>query len=96
VTRFRLTVPAANHGVRLRRLADLAAGRQVARVVVNGAFAGVWQTSEVNPFLRWADLDFELPAALTAGRTMLAIEIDAHDSPASWTAFEYVGLSRAE
>jgi hypothetical protein len=77
-------------------MADLAAGRQVARVLVNGAFAGVWQTSEVNPFLRWAELDFELPAALTQRQGALDVEIDARDSPAPWTAVEYVGFSRIE
>src|SRR6185369_14243267 len=86
VTRCRLGADAANRGVRLRRMADLAAGRQVARVLVNGAFAGVWQTSEVNPFLRWAELEFELPAALTQGQGVLDVEIDARDSPAPWTA----------
>jgi hypothetical protein len=94
VTRFTVTVPSANRGVCLRRLADLAAGRQSARVVVNGAFAGIWQTSEVNPFLRFAELDFEVPAALTEGTDTLAIEIDAAASPTAWTAFEYVALSR--
>ena len=96
VTRFRIAVPAANRGVRLRRLADLAGGRQAARVMVNGAFAGIWQTSEVNPFLRLAELDFELPVALTEGTDALEIEIDAGASPAAWTAFEYAAWSRIE
>ena len=57
-TRFRVAVDPANRGVRLRRLADLAAGRQTARVLVNGAFAGVWRRMpEVNLFLRWAEPD---------------------------------------
>ncbi len=95
-TRFRVAVDPSNHGVRLRRLADLGGGRQAARVLVNGAFAGVWRSTEVNPFLRWADLDFEVPAALTAGQTLLRMEIDARDSPAQWTAFEYVAFSRRD
>jgi hypothetical protein len=96
VTRFRASVDAANRGVRLRRLADLAGGRQVARVHVNGAFAGVWQSSDVNPSLRWAELDFELPVALTQDHSTLDVEIDAIGSPAAWTGFEYVVSSRLE
>jgi hypothetical protein len=92
-TRFRVAVDPANRGVRLRRLADLAASRQTARVVVDGAFAGSWQTSEVNPVLRWGEPEVELPAALTAGRSMLTVELDAHDSPSPWTAFGYTAFS---
>jgi hypothetical protein len=93
VTRFRVTVEEANRGVRLRRLADIGGGRQAARVVVDGAFAGAWQTSEVNPTLRWAEPEFEVPAALSAGRRTLAVELDARDSPTPWTAFEYEAFS---
>ena len=93
VTRFQLAVPAANRGVRLRRLADVAAGRQAARVSVDGAFAGIWQTTDVNPILRWAEPDLELSASLTANRTTLTIELDARTSPTPWTAFDYVALA---
>jgi len=92
-THVRMAVDPTNRGVRLRRLADLGAGTQAARVTVNGAPAGVWRTTEVNPFTRWADLDLELPAALTAGHSEITIELDAAESPHPWTAFEYVTLS---
>ena len=68
----------------------------LAERLTNGAFEGFWQTSEVNPFLRWADLDFEVPAALTQEQAMREIEIDARESPAPWTAFEYVACRRLE
>lgn len=92
-TRLTVAVDPANEGVRLRRLADIGAGAQVARVSVDGAFAGVWHTTEVNPTLRWAELELELPAALTAGRAQLTIDIDATASPTPWTAFDYTVLS---
>jgi hypothetical protein len=92
-TRFRVSVPSGNTGVRLRRLADLAGGRQRARIRVNGAFAGTWATSDVNPVLRWAELDVELPASLTAGQTSLEIELDASTSPSPWTAFGYTAFA---
>jgi len=89
VTRFELAVDLENIGVRLRRLTDLTAGGQRARVFVDGVFAGVWQTSEVNPLLRWAEVDLELPVSVTAGKQRLRIEIDATGSPAPWRAFAY-------
>src|SRR5262249_4438824 len=58
VTRFRVAVDPANAGVRLRRLADIAGGRQAAEVRVDGRPAGTWYTADVNPDLRFAELDF--------------------------------------
>lgn len=92
LTRLLLTVDAANRGVRLRRLADIGGGRQAARIAVDGAFAGIWQSADVNPLLRFAELDFELPAALTSGRGAVLVEIDARASPNPWTAFEYLAF----
>ena len=65
-TRFRMAIPADNHGVRLRRLADIGAGRQAADVSVNGQLVGTWYSADVNPILRWAELDFDVPAAFDA------------------------------
>ena len=59
---------------------------------MNGAFAGVWRSTEINAVLRWADLEFEIPAGLTAGRSTLDVELDAGASPSPWTAYEYVAL----
>jgi hypothetical protein len=86
-TTFRIAIDPANCGVRLRRLADIALGRQSAEVSVDGTPAGTWYTADINPVLRWADLDFELPTALTAGRDSLQITLDATASPNPWTAF---------
>jgi hypothetical protein len=88
-TSFRLAIAAENHGVRLRRLADIGAGRQAADVSVNGQFVGHWYSADVNPTLRWAELDFEIPAAFTRGRTTLDVGIDARQSPTPWTAYGY-------
>jgi hypothetical protein len=88
-TRFRVALAAQNRGVRLRRLADIGAGRQAAVVRVDGAPAGTWYSADVNPQVRWAELDFEIPASLTAGKDEITVELDAADSPTPWTAFEY-------
>lgn len=61
LTRFRVAVDPANQGVRLRRLADIAAGRQSAIVRVNGRDVGTWATADVSPILRWALFDCEVP-----------------------------------
>ena len=71
---FRVAVDPGNRGVRLRRLADIGLGRQSATVLVDGQAAGTWYTADVNPLLRWADLDFDVPARLTRGRD--AIDVD--------------------
>jgi hypothetical protein len=92
-TRFRIAVDAANRGVRLRRLADIGDGRQSAVVRVNGAAVGTWFSADINPSRRWADLDFDIPAAFTAGRDRLDIELDARASPNPWTAYGYAAFS---
>jgi hypothetical protein len=93
VTNFRVAIDPANEGVRLRRTADIALGRQSANVLVDGHLAGIWYTPDINPTLRFADLDFEIPALLTAGRDTIRITLDATTSPTAWTAFEYVAYS---
>ncbi|MBI3783770.1 MAG: DUF2961 domain-containing protein [Deltaproteobacteria bacterium] len=88
-TRFRVAVDPANRGVRLQRLADIRNGRQSAVVRVNGEFAGIWSSVDINANHRWAELNLEIPAALTAGRETLDVEIDANASLTPWTAFAY-------
>ncbi len=92
-TKFHVAIPAANHGVRLRRLADIGAGRQAADVLINGHLVGTWYSADVNPVLRWADLDFDIPAAFTRGRSSIDVDIDARESPTPWTAYGYTVFS---
>ena len=60
---------------------------------VDGTAAGTWYTPDVNPILRWAELDFEIPATLTSGHDTLEISLDASGSPTPWTAYGYTVLS---
>lgn len=92
-TSFRVAVDPANRGVRLRRLADIALGRQSAQVRVDGQLAGIWYSADINPLLRWAELDFEVPPALTAGRDTVQISVDASSSPTPWTSYGYTVFS---
>lgn len=96
VTRFEVAVDPGNVGVRLRRVTDLGVGGQRARVFVDGVFAGVWGTSEVNGVLRWGDGEMELPAAVTAGRGRIAVEMDATAAAVPWQAFEYGVFSHVQ
>jgi Protein of unknown function (DUF2961) len=90
---FDLAVAADNQGVLLRRTFDQARGRQNALVRVGGRVVGTWYIAEQNPTLRWAERDFFLPKAFTAGGTSLSISIEpAADAP-PWDAAEYRSLS---
>src|SRR6185369_4449248 len=88
-TAFRARIDPSNRGIRLRRLADIGAGAQAADVFVDGRSVGTWYSADVNSILRWADLDFDIPATFTRGRQVVDIELDAHASPTPWTAYGY-------
>lgn len=88
-TRFRVAIAPENDGVRLRRLADVGGGRQAAVVIVDGKTIGTWATADINPVLRWALFDFELPSSVTRGRKEIDVELDARESPRPWTAYGY-------
>ncbi|GAA0593714.1 DUF2961 domain-containing protein [Kribbella sandramycini] len=86
--RMSVKVDPANRGVTLRRTSDQAVGGQTAQVFVNGRAAGTWMQPLSNPHQRWLDDNYQLPPALTAGRSRLEIEL--HPSGPAWTAARYV------
>ncbi|MFC5260526.1 DUF2961 domain-containing protein [Kribbella qitaiheensis] len=86
--RFTVKVDPVNRGVTLRRTSDQNVGWQSAKVVVNGKEAGTWLQPLGNGRQRWLDDNFQLPAALTFGRTNLTVELQP--SGPSWTAASYV------
>lgn len=96
---FELAVAPGNAGVLLRRTYDQARGRQRAVVRVNGTVVGTWYVAEANATLRWAERDFFISRAFTAGRSTLAIEIapeierDLAGNPPPWDAAQYRALS---
>ena len=63
---------------------------------INGQLVGNWYSADVNPILRWADLDFEIPEAVTRGRSSLDVDIDARQSPTPWTAYGYEVFSYSD
>lgn len=86
--RFTVTTDLVNRGVTIRRTSDQNVTGQSAKVVVNGKDAGIWLQPLGNDRQRWLDDNYQLPAALTFGRSKLAIELQP-TGPA-WTAANYV------
>ncbi|TWD82427.1 DUF2961 family protein [Kribbella amoyensis] len=85
--RFTVKVDPANQGVTLRRTSDQKTAWQSAKVVVNGKDAGTWLQPLGNDKQRWLDDNFQVPAALSAGRTKLTVEL--RPSGPAWTAAAY-------
>jgi len=88
---FTVAIDSGNQGVRLRRRLDQGSPRQNARVYVDGEYAGQWSHGYVNEFLRWFDLDFDIPPALTRGKSSLdlRLEVDVGEGRGEFTDFEY-------
>ncbi|HTQ09660.1 MAG TPA: DUF2961 domain-containing protein [Fimbriimonadaceae bacterium] len=87
---FTVAIDPSNSGVRLRRRLDQNVGRQQAEVLVDGKSAGVWYHADQNPFLRWFDDDFEIPASLTEGKRKLQITLNVKSE---FTDFRYEAYS---
>ncbi|WP_328997595.1 DUF2961 domain-containing protein [Kribbella sp. NBC_00709] len=86
--RFTAKVDPANRGVTLRRTSDQNSPGQSAQVVVNGKDAGLWLQPLGNARQRWLDDNYQLPAAITSGRSSLDIEL--RPTGPAWTASSYV------
>ncbi|MFI7160789.1 DUF2961 domain-containing protein [Micromonospora chalcea] len=91
--RFRLAIDPANQGVRLRRHGDQAGGYQQAAVSVDGTPAGVWLQPLGNDRQRWLADEFVLPAALTAGRSAVTVQLTPASGAPAWTAARYLADS---
>jgi hypothetical protein len=86
--RFRVKIDPANRGVTLRRTGDQNVPGQSVQVVVNGYQSGTWLQPLGNTHQRWLDDNYQLPAAITKGRTRLDIEL--RPTGPAWTASSYV------
>jgi Protein of unknown function (DUF2961) len=78
-----------NHGIRLRRTSDQAAGYQSATVAVDGVAAGTWIQPRSNTFHRWLEDSYVVPEALTAGKDRVTITLAPIPSAPPWTASRY-------
>jgi hypothetical protein len=91
---FHLAVDPANSGVTLVRSGDQEAGYQQAVVTVNGQTAGTWLEPFANPLHRLLDDSFQIPPALTAGSSSLAITITPASGSPAWSATQYRAQSQ--
>jgi hypothetical protein len=86
--RFDVRIDPVNRGVTLRRTSDQNVAWQSAKVVVNGKDAGRWLQPLGNNRQRWLDDNFQVPSALTFGKSKLSIEL--RPTGPAWTASSYV------
>jgi hypothetical protein len=84
---FEVAVSPLNRGVRLRRRRDQSLGQQRALVYVDGALTGVWYSAAWNPIKGWSDETFQLPPALTRGKSRLRIALEITDG--RWNEYHY-------
>ncbi|TDD66265.1 DUF2961 domain-containing protein [Jiangella aurantiaca] len=90
---YEVDVDPRNGGVRLRRLSDQAEAGQAVTVSVDGVAAGVWRQPLRNTHSRWLHDEFELPPALTAGKSSLTVTLSPIEGAPAWTAASYEILS---
>ncbi len=85
---FNMSISKDNQGVLLRRRFDQQEGRQLAKVFVDGKFAGYWYNLVSNPFKRWADSDILLPESLTSGKSEIKIRVE-NIGDVFWSQFDF-------
>lgn len=90
---FRLTVNPANQGVILQRTSDQNTGYQRAAVSVDGVAVGQWLQPLANPYHRWLDDGFQLPASATAGKSRITITLIPVAGSPPWNAAAYRAVS---
>ena len=91
---FNLAVDPANTGVTLMRASDQESGYQQAVVTVNGQAAGTWLQPFANPLHRLLDDTFQIPPALTAGQSTVAVTITPASGSPAWSASQYSAQSK--
>ena len=72
---FTVAIDPNNDGVRFRRRLDQNVGRQAADVYVDGQSGRHVVSCRSEPFFRWYDSEFDLPADLTRGKAALNVRL---------------------
>ncbi|WP_431879078.1 glycoside hydrolase family 172 protein [Amycolatopsis sacchari] len=86
---FTARVDQGNQGVRLRRLSDQSKAFQHAAVFVDGQPAGEWYQPLGNTYSRWLEDSFDLPPALTAGRSSVEVRLEPVVGAPAWSGARY-------
>lgn len=92
-SQFTMAVAPGNHGVDLRRMYDQGIASQQARVLVDGHVVGTWYVVGRNVYHRWAESDFMIPAAYTAGKTSIVVRVRYISGHPYFTEFRYLAYS---
>jgi hypothetical protein len=92
-SKFTMRIAADNQGVDLRRRLDQGIANQSANVYVDGRLAGTWLTAGSNPYHRWADSDFIIPAGYTRNQTSINVKIQYVSGNPYWTEYRYWAYS---
>lgn len=89
---FIVKIKPENKGVRLRRSSDQEIGQQCADVYVDGKKVfPQWYVADCNPYRRWLDDEFEIPAEYAKGKSELKIKISPSiiNGKCSWNESKY-------
>lgn len=87
--RFTLALDPANAGAVLTRTSDQLAGYQRAAVSVDGTALPDWLEPLANPYHRWLDDQYPLPASVTAGHRSVTVTLSPVCGSAAWSASGY-------
>ena len=90
---FQLAIDPANNGAVLLRTSDQNTGYQSAQVSVDGQQLGTWLEPLANPFHRWLDDGYQLPASVTAGKSAITVTLTPATGAPPWSAAAYRLLS---
>jgi hypothetical protein len=80
-----LRLPEGCSALILRKLYDRFHGRQRARVLVDGAFAGWWYEPRQDRKARWHVSDFGIPPELVSGKDSVRITVDPPSGTPLWS-----------
>lgn len=86
---FTAAVDPGNDGVRLTRLADQQTPYQAADVAVDGQPVGRWTEPLGNGFARWLEDSFDVPPAVTAGKSAVRVTLAPVAGGPAWSASRY-------
>ncbi len=90
---FTVKLDSKNEGAVLQRRLDFGIPDQRVRVLIDGQLAGTWSDRGTAPQFR--DNFFPIPAALTAGKSQIAVRLEFQSSAIDWNAFYFWVFSRA-
>jgi hypothetical protein len=90
---FTMAVSSANQGVILQRTSDQNTGYQRAEISVDNTDLGQWLQPLANPYHRWLDDQYAIPASVTANKSKITVTLTPVAGSPSWSAASYRTVS---